>query len=133
EVTASLPVYRTYFGFADSGADDGAHIEIALRGAAEHGVATEHLAEFQHMILTPSTDQQRDFTLRWQQFTGPVMAKGLEDTALYRYTPLLSVCDVGVDPRFAVTTASDFHTALALRAACWSGSLNATSTHDSKR
>ena len=133
EVTACLPVYRTYFGSADSGANDRAHIDAALRAAAAHGVAPEHLEEFEHLVLAPSTDQQRDFTLRWQQFTGPVMAKGLEDTALYRYTPLLSVCDVGVDPRFAVTSAADFHTVLARRAACWSGSLNATSTHDSKR
>jgi (1->4)-alpha-D-glucan 1-alpha-D-glucosylmutase len=133
EVTACLPVYRTYFGFADSGANDAAHMDVALRGAAAHGVATEHLAEFEHLILTPSTEQQRDFTLRWQQFTGPVMAKGLEDTALYRYTPLLSVCDVGLDPRFAITSARDFHAALTRRAACWPGSLNATSTHDSKR
>jgi (1->4)-alpha-D-glucan 1-alpha-D-glucosylmutase len=61
------------------------------------------------------------------------MAKGLEDTALYRYTALISVCDVGLDPLNAYIAIDEFHQLMKVRCACWPGTLSATSTHDSKR
>jgi len=73
--------------------------------------------------------------MRWQQFTGPVMAKGLEDTAFYVHTPLLSVNEVGGDSNgpeiyFGV---EGFHRRNLARHARWPHTLNATSTHDTKR
>jgi (1->4)-alpha-D-glucan 1-alpha-D-glucosylmutase len=75
------------------------------------------------------------FVMRWQQFTGPVMAKGLEDTASYRYHALLSINEVGGDP-LRVKPPMDlagFHEFNRERARRWRGGLSATSTHDTKR
>jgi (1->4)-alpha-D-glucan 1-alpha-D-glucosylmutase len=73
------------------------------------------------------------FTLRFQQLTSPVMAKGYEDTALYRYVPLASLNEVGGDPLdFGVRT-EEFHARNAQRAREWPHGLSATSTHDTKR
>ena len=71
------------------------------------------------------------FVMRWQQFTGPIMAKGLEDTALYVYNPLISLNEVGTD--FLVVAPEDFHRFNRRRQENWPFTLNATATHDTKR
>src|SRR5262249_51858217 len=76
-----------------------------------------------------------DFVLRWQQFTGPVMAKGLEDTAFYVHNPLMSVNEVGGDSSgpevyFGV---EEFHRRNATRRARWPHAMSASSTQDTKR
>jgi (1->4)-alpha-D-glucan 1-alpha-D-glucosylmutase len=71
--------------------------------------------------------------MRWQQFTGPIMAKGHEDTALYIYNRLVSVNDVGGDPAESVLPLEEFHARAQRRQALWPATLNATSTHDTKR
>jgi (1->4)-alpha-D-glucan 1-alpha-D-glucosylmutase len=55
--------------------------------------------------------ERRDFVMRFQQLTGPVAAKGVEDTAFYRYFPLASLCEVGGTPRRFGVSIDDFHTA----------------------
>jgi (1->4)-alpha-D-glucan 1-alpha-D-glucosylmutase len=75
------------------------------------------------------------FVMRWQQFSGPVMAKGLEDTATYRHNSLLSLNEVGGDslrdrPPLSV---EEFHVFNQERLAAWPGTMNATATHDTKR
>ena len=73
------------------------------------------------------------FAMKFQQFTSPVMAKGLEDTAFYRYNRLVSVNDVGADlHRFGIAT-DEFHAANQERLRDWPHTMLATSTHDSKR
>jgi len=73
------------------------------------------------------------FAMKFQEFTSPVMAKGLEDTAFYRYHRLISLNDVGGDlHRFGITTA-EFHVANQDRLRDWPHTMLATSTHDSKR
>ena len=62
---------------------------------------------------------RRDFVLRFQQLTGPVMAKGLEDTAFYRIAPLASLNEVSGDPERFSTSANTFHQRNAERLACW--------------
>ena len=133
ELTACLPVYRTYFSASDAGAANEQAVTRAIECAERRGCPPELLQPLRRIILTPENEKERQFTLRWQQFTGPVMAKGLEDTALYRYTALVSVCDVGIDPLNAHTAVEEFHSCMQLRSACWPATLNATSTHDSKR
>ena len=76
---------------------------------------------------------RRDFVLRFQQLTGPVIAKGLEDTAFYRIAPLASLNEVSGDPERFGTSVEAFHQRNAERLACWPHSLLATSTHDTKR
>ncbi len=77
--------------------------------------------------------ERREFVLRLQQLTGPVAAKGVEDTAFYRHYPLASLCEVGGDPtRFGVSPES-FHTHNKERLRKWPDTMLATSTHDTKR
>src|SRR5690606_40447501 len=78
------------------------------------------------------SDRALDVAARWQQLSGPVMAKGFEDTALYRWPALLAVNEVGGEPGESMDAAA-VHEFLAYRAEHDSGALNATSTHDSKR
>ncbi|MDR9502660.1 MAG: hypothetical protein RI601_12760, partial [Desulfurivibrionaceae bacterium] len=73
------------------------------------------------------------FALRFQQYTAPVMAKGLEDTALYSYNRLVSMNDVGFDPRAFGVSVDTFHQENQRRLSAWPQSMVTTSTHDSKR
>ena len=78
-------------------------------------------------------DEYRAFTMRFQQFTAPVMAKGIEDTAFYVFNRLLSLNEVGGDPAQFGTTTKAFHRANAECLARWPDTLLAASTHDNKR
>src|SRR5207237_1569897 len=71
--------------------------------------------------------------LKLQQMLGPVMAKGLEDTAFYVYNRLVSLNEVGGEPEHFGNTVEAFHEANAMRAEKWPRSLLATATHDTKR
>ena len=73
------------------------------------------------------------FAMRFQQLSSPVMAKGVEDTAFYRYYPLASLNEVGGDPsRFGVSV-NAFHRSNLIRRELWPNSMSASSTHDTKR
>ncbi len=78
-------------------------------------------------------DAVMNFAMKFQQFTSPVMAKGLEDTAFYLYNRLVSLNDVGGDLRRFGITAAEFHSANQERQRSWPHTMLATSTHDSKR
>jgi len=90
--------------------------------------------------LSSRGDQQNEtyrkacmtFSMKFQQFTSPVMAKGLEDTSFYRYHALMSINDVGGNPLEFGVTPEEFHAKTAIRAQNWPHSMLATSTHDSK-
>src|SRR5262249_14349258 len=77
--------------------------------------------------------ERRAFIMSLQQFTGPVMAKGLEDTAFYRNFPLSSLNEVGGSPRHYGTSPAVFHARNIERGSLWPHTLLATSTHDTKR
>src|SRR4029434_8277211 len=77
--------------------------------------------------------ERLDFVLRFQQTTGPVTAKGYEDTAFYRYHRLVSLNEVGGDPSRFGTTVADFHAFNVARQASSPHALSTTSTHDTKR
>jgi len=77
--------------------------------------------------------ERLDWVMRFQQTTGPVTAKGYEDTALYRYHRLISLNDVGGDPGRFGTPLTEFHAAMVARQKTCPDSLTATSTHDTKR
>ncbi|HEY7647565.1 MAG TPA: malto-oligosyltrehalose synthase [Methylomirabilota bacterium] len=145
EIIANFPVYRTYVGEAEGG-PSGADREYIARavGHAKRRTPTVNatIYDWIHDILTlrfpPWADdadrQERlEFALRFQQITAPVMAKGYEDTALYRFNRLVSLNEVGGDPARFGAALSDFHTAMAERQREHPFALNATSTHDAKR
>jgi len=142
EVVACLPVYRSYIRKQPS-EQDRRYIDWALTDARRHSQdADPSLFEFVRQCLLaqaiPEADEAlharvRRFAIRVQQFSAPVSAKGVEDTAFYRYFPLSALNEVGGEPdRFGLTTA-DFHAANADRARRWPHTMLATSTHDNKR
>jgi (1->4)-alpha-D-glucan 1-alpha-D-glucosylmutase len=123
QALASLPVYRTYVE-----PWSGQVADADRSAVAEAGLPSSLAA-----ILTLQTRGWDAFVTRFQQTTPPVMAKGVEDTAFYRYARLLALNDVGGDPgRFSVSVA-DFHAANLERAERFPRNLLVTQTHDTKR
>ncbi|MFW6093748.1 MAG: malto-oligosyltrehalose synthase [Pseudomonadota bacterium] len=141
EVVACFPVYRTYIRTTPVSEPDREHVERAVRRARGRSDAVDvTVFDFIRDVLLqrrPGGPEYRRamlaFTMKFQQYTAPVTAKGIEDTALYRDARLLSLNDVGDDPgRFGVPV-SEFHRGNAERLASWPRSMLATSSHDSKR
>jgi (1->4)-alpha-D-glucan 1-alpha-D-glucosylmutase len=160
ETIACFPVYRTYPGPA---ATDAARriIRQACReagrrlderrpqqGATAAASPGHHalLAALEEILTGPTGDgdpagraiaapdrDRAEWAVRFQQLCAPVMAKGVEDTALYRWTRLVSVNDVGADPDVMGVPVDHFHRANARRCARWPHAMLATSTHDNKR
>ena len=144
EVTACLPIYRTYIRNMDVPAHATEYIEQAVAEARKRG---RHLKpgcfDFVRevlLLLNPPhvlinlREARLAFVMRWQQFTGPIVAKGLEDTALYVFHPLLSLNEVGGDPRPShAASREEFFEFLAVRLRDWPCTLDTTSTHDTKR
>lgn len=141
-VTACLAVYRTYIRNFSVTDRDRKYINDAVNEAVRRQLASRRACEFLRRVLLldcpdglPAEQRQEwlRFTMFWQQFTGPVMAKGYEDTALYVYNRLISQNEVGGDPQGAGVSVEEFHRhnedALRRRP----HTMNATSTHDAKR
>ena len=143
-VAACHPVYRTYIRSQDSApsAEDRAVIERAVSAARRHSEG-EELTVIDHLreVLLGACDIEDPdkrkavmrFIARWQQFTAPVTAKAMEDTAFYRYNRLVSLNDVGGDPRRFGTSPAHFHAVNADDSEHRPHWLLGTSTHDSKR
>ena len=142
EVAASFPVYRTYVSEAGAADTDRRYIEWAVGSAKRASrIADPGLFDFIRSILlmevkSGSGERQRqivEFALRFQQFTAPVLAKGVEDTAFYRYHRLAALNEVGGDPRSFGFSLKAFHSASEDRAKNWPYTMLASSTHDTKR
>jgi (1->4)-alpha-D-glucan 1-alpha-D-glucosylmutase len=144
EVTACLGVYRTYMREGGLAASDLRFIDEAIACARERSGTSldDRLFSFLERVLLldppayieSERDQWLAFVMRWQQFTGRVMAKGVEDTAFYNFNRLISMNDVGGDPgRAGFDGLAEFHARNAQILEHWPDTLNATSTHDTKR
>lgn len=143
EIVACFPVYRTYVTEGHVSASDRLYIEAACRDAKTYDVLVEvAVIDFiQGLLLLEGADrwsaEERhkilQFVAAFQQYTSPVMAKGLEDTLFYRYNRLISLNEVGANPsRFSVSLES-FHQANTSRQRNWPHTMVATSSHDTKR
>jgi (1->4)-alpha-D-glucan 1-alpha-D-glucosylmutase len=142
EVLAYFPVYRSYISAEQYGAEDRRWLTIAVERAkaANAGLLLE-LKFIERFLLLDFTDHQSEqeksdwihFVMRFQQLTGPLMAKGFEDTTLYVYNRLLSLNDVGGDPDHFGVSIEAFHEFNRRRRALWPHAMNATATHDTKR
>src|SRR5467141_2767185 len=139
-----FPIYRTYLTSSGPTAHDRALISQTIeRARAEWFAADEGIFEFLRDTLTMdlikpgrpahSAPRVRRFALKVQQFTGPMMAKSLEDTAFYRYHRLLALNEVGGDPSARALSTDAFHEAMKVRAKEWPHGMTATATHDTKR
>jgi (1->4)-alpha-D-glucan 1-alpha-D-glucosylmutase len=143
ETTAYLPMYRTYIRNLELSSRDRGVIEQATLEAQNRKfylkaenfdfVRDVLLLRNRPHLLPEQREARISFVMRWQQFTGPIMAKAFEDTFLYVYNPLISLNDVGGDPRPSVAVSADYPAFLRSRAKRWRDSLNATTTHDTKR
>jgi (1->4)-alpha-D-glucan 1-alpha-D-glucosylmutase len=142
EMILHFPVYRTYVAGAEQRTEDETYIRQALRLALtkvpglgkELGFIAARLLE----TAAPSREGRRDviepaFSMRFQQMSGPLTAKGFEDTFLYNFNRLVSLNEVGGFPeRFGVTL-EEFHRFNQRRNEQWPHSMTATATHDTKR
>jgi len=143
EIVACFPVYRTYVGYRGWTERDERAIDAAVAGALMRSPAAESsIFAFVRRMMLPAREpglseaehrQRRRFAMKLQQYTGPVQAKGVEDTAFYRCAPLLSVNEVGGDLARVGRQVEEFHRANADRLRDWPASMTATSTHDAKR
>jgi malto-oligosyltrehalose synthase len=143
ELAAQLGVYRTYLDGGPPSSEDRARIaDAAGRALARLGPEpTRALDRFCRGLVEGSwADGGGEVTRpwlavarRWQQLTGAVAAKGVEDTALYRGEGALAAADVGGDPADPAVPPSVFHAAMDRRARRHPRTLNATTTHDTKR
>jgi (1->4)-alpha-D-glucan 1-alpha-D-glucosylmutase len=139
-----FPVYRTYVSASGPSAEDRAVIDRAINAARARWFGPDlEIFDFLRDILTLdllapgrtgySSARVRRFTFKVQQFTGPMMAKSLEDTTFYRYSRLLALNEVGNDPSASALSAREFHRRMQARAAEAPHGLTATATHDTKR
>lgn len=159
EVVACFPVYRTYVDERGWTTEDRGVVSRAIARARRRNPAMESsLFDFLREVVLPR-DVQEDkaelparverrggyppadetearerlrFSMKLQQYTGPVQAKGLEDTAFYRYNVLLSLNEVGGDPSRFGRSVDEFHEANRWRAEAWPFEMLATATHDTK-
>jgi len=145
EVVACFPVYRTYVdAFAGQVAErDREYVDLAVRRARRRNPGTSGLIfDFVRNTLLLHWPEGLDeearreharFVMKFQQLTGPVMAKGVEDTAFYVFNRLVSLNEVGGGPDRFGWTPEEFHLAMLDRAERWPHALSTSSTHDTKR
>src|SRR6185437_8103254 len=158
EVVACFPAYRTYITTRGWTPEDRAVIAQAIDRARRRNPATDaSIFDFFREVLLPrdpddagtvqpeverregyppadaaEAAERLKFAMKFQQYTGPLQAKGLEDTAFYRYNLLLSLNEVGGDSARFGLSAPDFHDLNRLRRQDWPYEMTATSTHDTK-
>ena len=124
ELLACFPVYRSYLPLGRE------HLDQALAAAREH---RPDLAATLDVLEPVLADPGSPPALRFQQTSGMVMAKGVEDRSFYQWSRLTSLNEVGADPSVFAVTPPAFHHAMALRQRDWPTAMTATSTHDTKR
>ena len=142
EVLAAFPVYRTYLreGSAPSEHDERCVLAAIHDARNNNPSLSPSLFPFLEDVLlmrtrqtAPELEEHERFALRFQQLSGPVKAKSVEDTAFYRYGRLICLNEVGNDPSKYGSSVEDFHAQNAERARAWPLGMITTSTHDSKR
>jgi len=145
DVIACFPVYRSYIRaeegkiheedrqYITSAISRAKHLNLAISGFIYDFIQSVLLLEHPDEIDEVQKEIRRDFVMRFQQLTGPIMAKGLEDTANYRYFPLASLREVGADPYGFGVSVDSFHKKNLERFEFWPQAMIASSTHDTKR
>jgi (1->4)-alpha-D-glucan 1-alpha-D-glucosylmutase len=148
EVVACFPIYRTYVSDSGYSAADRGAIDFATDRARQRNPVMESsiFLFLRSVLLTdaegsgeqPSEEeaqrrQRRTFAMKFQQYSSPVQAKGVEDTAYYRYNALISLNEVGGDPRRFGRTVEEFHGGNRVRLETCPHEMITTATHDTKR
>ncbi len=141
ETIACFPVYRTYVGPHGAAPRDRRYVDWAVSRARRRSrIADASVFDFVRTLLlaqipagAPDAAARLAFATSFQQLTPPVAAKGIEDTAFYRHTRLVSLNDVGSEPGTFGSTRRAFHRTVRERFCAWPSTLLCTSTHDNKR
>ncbi|MGQ0547599.1 MAG: malto-oligosyltrehalose synthase [Betaproteobacteria bacterium] len=142
EIAARFPVYRSYVTARGVSETDKRYIDWAVNAAKRSSrVADPSVFDFVRSVLTleaaPPAGERRAqmlrFVTRFQQFTAPVVAKGVEDTAFYRYNRLIALNEVGGHPNRFGFSLKAFHAAQEDRVRRWPYTMLGSSTHDTKR
>ena len=140
----NFPIYRTYLTAAGAAPEDRALISDTIEKARDEWFAAdEGIFDFLRDALTMdlakpgtalhSAPRVRRFALKVQQFTGPLMAKSLEDTTFYRTHRLLALNEVGGEPFASALSPGIFHQMMKTRSRDWPHAMTTTATHDTKR
>ncbi len=143
QLIACFPVYRTYLVPGQPVSETDARVISRAIAAArrQNPQMDRSLFDFLRDVLLPPADNTHPvdeelrcrFVMKFQQCTGPITAKGVEDTAFYRYNRLIALNEVGGEPQVFGESADTFHQKNIRRLAAWPHSMVATSTHDTKR
>ncbi len=144
EVVASFPVYRTYVDDSGASSEDRRDLEWAIAYARKRSYRPDKsVFDFIFQMLTTEIAREgsnllnrrevRRLAMKFQQYTGPVMAKGVEDTAFYRFNRLVSLNEVGGEPDRFGTSLSAFHRLNQDEAKRWPHAMVCLATHDTKR
>jgi len=143
EVVACFPVYRSYATPEGHDSYDERAVDAAVADSLRRNPALEPsmFSFIRAMLLPQKTPELSDadyerrvrFAMKFQQYTGPVQAKGVEDTAFYRFAPLASLNEVGGEPARFGRSVEEFHHANRQRRELWPLSMLSTTTHDTKR
>jgi (1->4)-alpha-D-glucan 1-alpha-D-glucosylmutase len=139
-VAACFDIYRTYVvaerDHSEITDEDRAHVRLAIEEAKQRKPDIDAgLFDFMHDVLTLKVtgEKEAEFLARFQQFTSPIMAKGVEDTAFYCYDRLTSLNEVGADPGSNGVSIQDFHSYNTHMQATFPTTMVSLSTHDTKR
>lgn len=140
ELLVQCPVYRFYGTTFPLSADEEKAVRDILHRLRRSGESGEAVTVLETVFLhkpyekdTDLNDRIRQFYQRCMQFTGPLMAKGVEDTLMYTYNRFIGHNEVGDSPEAFGSTVDEFHQQMISRQQRWPLSINATSTHDTKR
>jgi (1->4)-alpha-D-glucan 1-alpha-D-glucosylmutase len=141
EMLCRFPVYRTYIDRTGATESDRSYVRQAFDACLPQlSALRDELELICRTLLGPSEDggagpasASMGFITRFQQMSATLMAKGLEDTALYVYNRFVALNDVGADPRRFGCSLNSFHATIHQRRACHPHGMVSTATHDSKR
>lgn len=143
ELVACFPIYRTYISAEEEAEQSKDYIKWAINLAKKRSFFTDRLVfDFIEQILLLELEEDinstkyyhiLDFTLKFQQYTSPLMAKGIEDTFFYRYNRLVSLNEVGGNPDKFGVSVDEFHQHNLKRMEITSNGMLSTSPHDTKR
>lgn len=141
-VLTIFPVYRTYINQEGLRESDRTYVKDAIAKAKQQEprllkeldfIEKLFLLEEEESLTPEQREQQRHFVMKLQQLTGPLMAKGIEDTLFYVYNRFLSLNEVGGSPGHFGISLADFHEFNRKQQEVWPHKMNATATHDTKR
>jgi (1->4)-alpha-D-glucan 1-alpha-D-glucosylmutase len=142
EVLVLFPIYRTYITSETIQDIDRQRIQAVLRTAKVQNPILQHeltfieklmLLEFDDSLTQTEREQWLYFVMRMQQYSGPLMAKGVEDTTLYVFNRLISLNEVGGNPDHFGISPTEFHAYNQRHCDRWRYTMNGTATHDTKR